>query len=653
MNKFLWYWYRIKKIPLIEYHYRIGQYLKKYSDKFFINEKDKKFSSPTIDIFNSIDINEFEKIFPNLKEKVISQAEKIILHNFEIFGIEKKFGDSINWHLDPKTNKSWPIDFWGNIKYRDSGNIGGIKFAWELNRLHHFPKLAIAYALTNENKYKDEIFNQLDDWLKSNPYPKGINWIMGIELGIRIINIVYTLKFLNEKKLAPGHESLLAKFISIHGNHLYRFPSKYSSCANHSIAEALGLFAIGLCFPGLDNASKWKRFGKEVLEREVIRQIYQDGSSFEHSLPYLQFVLDHYLIFCLLCREYKEPYSTNVEKRLKSSFQFISQIIDKNGNYPLIGDDDDGYLLKLWFGKHNNFMSILNIGAVLFNRSELILQNAEYDHKTFFLLGLDSWKKWTEQKNCKMEGSLRTRYFQDAGLAVIEDKKPYEILFIGNSGPLGLKSLGAHGHADALSFWLSIDGNPIFIDPGTYLYHSGGKWRNYFRSTSAHNTIKIDGRDQAEILADFIFGTFYKVKNTLFYENEEKAVWSASHDGYKRLKQPIIHQREVIYFKNEKKFNIVDYIDCKASHLVESFFHFHPDCEIFNRNKYYLIKCKKAEIRFNIDEKWSERNLIKGGLNPIFGWYSPRFNYIQDTHTLELKKNVNGKNIFVNTIYLT
>ena len=87
--------------------------------------------------------------------------------------------------------------------------------------------------------------------------------------------------------------------------------------------------------------------------------------------------------------------------------------------------------------------------------------------------------------------------------------------------------------------------------------------------------------------------------------------------------------------------------------MVESFFHFHPDCEIFNRNKYYLIKCKKAEIRFNIDEKWSERNLIKGGLNPIFGWYSPRFNYIQDTHTLELKKNVNGKNIFVNTIYLT
>lgn len=651
MNRISWSFHRLKKTSVAEFPFRIEQEIKKKIDKFLFKETNRQ-SDVSLKSFKKTNIAEFMKIFSKTKSQVINSADDIVHHRFNIFSISIDYGNSINWHLDPKTNNSWPLKFWGDINYRDGGTIGGIKFAWELNRLHHLPHLAIAFSLTKEIRYKDEIFAQLESWLEANPYPKGINWIMGIELGIRIVNIVYTMKLLGDEELTPSQQRLITRFISLHGKHLYRYPSKFSSCSNHTIAEALGMFTAGLCFPDMDGAAKWKNFGKKVMEKEVTRQIYPDGSSFEHSVPYLQFVLDHLLVYYLLCKEHEESYSEDMEKRLKSSFEFISNLLDKKGNYPKIGDEDDGYLLKLWFGEHNNFISLLNTGAVLFNNPKWILDNSEFDQKTFFLLGPDSKSKWDELHKKKKTINWKHQYFKDSGFVIIRDIAGPEILFVGNCGPLGLKPLSAHGHADALSFWLSINGRPIFIDPGTYLYHSGGEWRQYFRSTSAHNTVKVDSLDQSTIVSDFIFDNFYKINNPMFEEKDDKVLWSAGHDGYMRLKDPVFHKRAVTYLKKEKKIIIEDYIKCKEEHLIECFYHLHPDCSIIKKDNLFEIECGEVIIRMAVDEKWGQREIIKGAKNPLNGWYSPFFNELKESYTLKLNVDINGKESFCSTIYL-
>ena len=66
-----------------------------------------------------------------------------------------------------------------------------------------------------------------------------------------------------------------------------------------------------------------------------------------------------------------------------------------------------------------------------------------------------------------------------------------------DAAPLGYLSIAAHGHADALSFILHVDGQPVFIDSGTYTYHTEPEWRQYFIGTLAHNTIRINQKDQA------------------------------------------------------------------------------------------------------------------------------------------------------------
>ncbi len=650
-SKISWSLKRLKRMPFGEIPYRLNQALLKKLDKYFPPHIPSSLKETTDSNWRKCNddltwLRDLPDLLPSGRESLINDAENILTHNFEIFGIKSNFGNPINFHLDPKTGRSWPLKFWGNIEYRDGQKLGGIKFVWELNRLHHWPRLAIAYSLTENKKYLSEIFDELEHWLKTNPYPEGINWISGIELGIRIVNLFYSLKFIGGKQLKPEQKSNILHFVSLHAHHLYRYPSKYSSCANHTLAEALGLYIAGQCFPYLKGANKWKTYGKRILEREVLRQVYPDGSSFEHSIYYLQFVADHFLIYYLICKEYEEIISQAIAERSKAVCNFIASIVDAKGNIPSIGDDDDGFIVKLWLGKHNNFLSLLNTGAILFNKPEWIHPEAPFDSKTLFLLGDSARAKW---KKLRAQKSWRRKptYFDNAGLAVIPHAKSgKEILFVGNSGLLGLKPLGGHGHADALSFWLSVNGQPFFVDPGTYLYYSGGKWRRFFRSTTAHNTIQVDDHDQAEQISDFMFGDFYHIHNLKWSEHDMRVFWGAEHDGYCRLPDPVAHRREVTYSKQDYSFMIVDLLRCKNSHNISLIFHLHPDIKVKPEgDNSFLLTSGLTKLILQVDTHLKEY-VYFGSKNPLLGWYSACFNHLEKTNSLIFKTTIYGNSIF-------
>jgi hypothetical protein len=63
-------------------------------------------------------------------------------------------------------------------------------------------------------------------------------------------------------------------------------------------------------------------------------------------------------------------------------------------------------------------------------------------------------------------------------------------------GPIGR---GNHGHLDLHSFECAAYGRALVVDPGRYSYDESGEvnWRRVFRATAYHNTITVDGLDQA------------------------------------------------------------------------------------------------------------------------------------------------------------
>jgi len=184
-------------------------------------------------------------VAPNLLKK----ADQYLDNTFDVFGLTHNFGEKVDWHLDPKTGKQWPRKFWSKVNVRDGFTYGGPKFVWEANRLYMLPILGLAYLATKKKKYADKFFTVVTEWLEENPYPYGVNWTSGIELGVRIANLLWGLSFLRDYKLSEEHKASLNIFVYSHARHLFRYPSKYSSNNNHAIAEAFGLFLIGVFFP--------------------------------------------------------------------------------------------------------------------------------------------------------------------------------------------------------------------------------------------------------------------------------------------------------------------------------------------------------------------------------------------------------------------
>jgi hypothetical protein len=317
-------------------------------------------------------------------------------------------------------------------------------------------------------------------------------------------------------------------------------------------------------------------------------------------------------------------------------------MMDQKGNLPNIGDQDSAVLVNFGLNNWENFKSVLNTGAFLFSRPDFFVGDNP-DIKSYLLLGerlIEKRKRKAESSKLKSEnvpihvGKL----FKHSGVAVIKDNcQGKEIHFVGNATAIGMPPLYAHGHLDALSFTLSIDGDEFFVDPGTYLYHSGGKWRRYFRSTSAHNTIRINNTDFATQTGEFMFGKPYKITANGLEINNDRVVWCAGHDAYKKLKISLLHKRKVVYQRGKGLFEISDFFDSKEKYFAEQFFHLHPECKVDISGNEVRINRDDLCIMMEIDERLNVE-CFRGSKEPLLGWFSKRFNHLEETNTIVMKQ---------------
>jgi hypothetical protein len=181
-----------------------------------------------------------------------------------------------------------------------------------------------------------------------------------------------------------------------------------------------------------------------------------------------------------------------------------------------------------------------------------------------------------------------------------------------------------HGHADALSITLSVDKKEMLVDPGTYRYNGEPEFRKYFKGTRAHNTVTIDGLDQAVQETGFIWSRPYKSKLLQSAEINGGFFFKADHDGYMRIKEPVRHFRSIVSFDKESLF-VKDTFSGQGVHTFELNYHLHPDSEIMPEDDgWWKINHQGVVIYMRLLDG-NNFNVIKGQNNPIFGWYSPSY----------------------------
>jgi len=125
-----------------------------------------------------------------------------------------------------------------------------------------------------------------------------------------------------------------------------------------------------------------------------------------------------------------------------------------------------------------------------------------------------------------------------------------------------------HSHSDTLSIVVSSGDDEILIDPGTYTYTSEPEWRDWFRGSSAHNTIRIDGRDQGVMAGPFRWTQQPEVTIREWHTNSERDILDAEcrYAGF-------THRRRV-EFQKPGVFLITDHVSGPpGEHHVEQFWH--------------------------------------------------------------------------------
>jgi Heparinase II/III-like protein/Heparinase II/III N-terminus len=593
----------------------------------------------------------------------LAAAERIhdgMLDIFALRGVD--LGQPPRWNRDPKSGIQAPLAHGKTLDYRNPDLVGDIKYLWEPNRHLHLVTLAQAYALSGNPKYFHDLAEQLDSWFIACPRGLGPNWASSLEAAIRLINwsIVWQLvggarcKLFDSSRYA-GLRLRWLRSVFEHAEFVRGWLSLHSSANNHLIGEAAGLFIAGVTWPHWTRAAAWAETGKRVLEREALAQNAPDGVNREQAVSYQRFVLD-FLIFCLLAGAANgRRFSADYESRIESMLDYLASIMDAGGNLPQFGDADDGHMARLSQGEHScPYKSLLATGAILFGRGDFKLKAGPLDDKTRALVGAKADEQYARLDTNKTRLPLR-RSFPHGGYYVLgcELDTPDEIRLVADAGPLGYRSIAAHGHADALSFTLSAGGLEFLIDPGTYAYHTQGAWRQYFRGTSAHNTVRIDGLDQSVQGGNFLWLAKANAGCSLWLSSAEKDCFEGWHDGYARLDDPVKHRRLIELDKAARRVVVEDTLEMAEDHDVELFFHCHEDSVVVPEDNAFVIRRGDASIRLALPQAEGARTqLYRGSLAPMSGWVSRSFDVRAPTPTIAWSARLAGRVVLRTEIHV-
>lgn len=430
------------------------------------------------------------------------------------------------WHAAFRSLGDWPMRFAADYAFGDEGAPGDIRTNWELNRHRQFTLLAKSYFVTSTDGYFSELSDLFEDWNEQNPFMWGPEWASPMEESIRLINWLVTAAFLEAAgdEATDGLRRRLVVGSWVMAAHVRQHYSRYSSANNHTIVEAVGVAVAATVF----GEHEWLDEALALLESEVAHQTHPDGVNKEQALHYQLFVMEGLCLVSHTLRTIGKALPTSPVERLLSMARYARACSVGGGKYVEFGDDDEGVILCLGPEKPCYPDYVLALVTLELESDYRWVEDVRCCETVGWLYG----KRRIQSANAlPLAQNASVESFPDGGVTIVRFDEGHGVLAF-DHGPLGFGRLAAHGHADALSVQLYVDGEPVLIDPGTFIYNGDRRMRDKFRSTRVHNTVCVGGGDQSEALGPFLWGSKANVSGFALEECDGCIIMSAEHDGY-------------------------------------------------------------------------------------------------------------------------
>ena len=452
-------------------------------------------------------------------------------------------GNPPRWRLDLYSGREWaPVEASRVRMVRDDGS--DVRTINEFSRCYHFLSLARAYWATREREYLDTFAGHIRSWRSQNPLGRGPLWSpdAAMDLALRLANWSLAVPLFGAAPLPTGFwREVLGELVSA-GHFLERHPEWHPRYrGSHYVGAGLGLLYVGVLFRGTQFGERWLRRGADVLRREIVRQVGEDGVSFEGALAYHRHSVELFAFGGeLIRRNVPELDMSEYDRRLRAMYGFIDTYLPCSGEAPMLGDADDSRVHAL--------------------------DARSLSHPRQHRLGLPDGY-WPTRKPTSAA-------YPHGGFFVLRDQCDHAVV---HCGPIGLAGAGSHDHNDQLSFELTVAGRRVVADSGAYAYTRNLPTRHAFRSTAAHSVVQVDGDEQNPIRVSLPWRVLEdRTRSRCDVWRGEGAVlrFDGSHSGYGH--RGVTCHRSLSFHRRRRTWLLVDRVEGHGVHDVVWRLHLTP-----------------------------------------------------------------------------
>lgn len=471
------------------------------------------------------------------------------------------------------------INLTNQVELSKAWNNKELQHLWRYN-LHYFEylfKLAHEYSIGDKQTESYEKFRDLiTNWIDNNPFAYGDGW-HPYTISLRLTNWISAYQIFKEAIIFDNEFNKRFRG-SIFLQYKYLQSNLEKDVLGNHYFENIKVLIVGSVF--FNDVKVKKKFKRELL-KQLKEQILEDGMHFELSPMYHKIILEDLIkiTYWLKDEDIYNDLITYIQKMIDVTYSFEKDF----GKTPAFNDSADGV--------SKDYKPLL-----------------EACNKYFGL------------------NPVTNTSFEKSGFYIIKDSSK-KLIF--DTGEICPTFLPAHGHCDALSFELSINGSPFIVNSGTYQYESG-QWRDFFRSTKAHNTISISSQEQSQFWGSFrVAKRIKKVRRKQFFYKDIQ-FFAGSYVSYSGEE----HKRYFGYL-DENTMIVLDYVNAHSKDDIQSYLHFVPDASVEINND--IVHAVKGSETIKVTPI---------GINNIAveqGWYSDQFNAKKNNKHLVFQKKKNGE----------
>jgi hypothetical protein len=550
---------------------------------------------------------------------------------FELLGAHVPSYGGFPWHSDWRWNYVWKPAYFRSYDFysRHREVPYDVKVPWELSRMGFVLPILQNAALDPEGDWIEPAAAIVADWERQNPLAYTVNW-SPMEAAMRGINLLLALEMLlvlgesRARVLAP-----VLRLITTHGTFVWRTLEYTDVRGNHYTAQLIALLLFGLALhEWYPESRRWLDYALKTIPSEITLQFFPDGVNFEKSVPYHRLVTELFLLGVIALERASLAIEPAAKERLRAACGYTAAYTRPDGLSPNVGDNDDARVFGFDPVPLRDHRALVGVAAAVFDDADLHAAVGSMSASLAWFLGLKGLqardRPGATRKAC-------TRYFSEGGVVVTRAGDNF--LWV-DVGEVGLTGRGGHGHNDLLSFELMLQGIPVVVDPGSFVYTGDPTARDLFRSTAYHNGLRLDSTELAPMAGMWTIGNHAVPHDVEVQTVGVMVTVRASHAGYRRLPDPVLHTREIKFNVQEGALFCTDYLECTGRHEAERFLHLDPLVEV-------STKGHQAHLSVGAQSwvvQWEETTEARIDT----GWVSPDYGVRQTSKILVLTDIVEG-----------